>query len=435
MNENAEDALKIHSDVETPKALNYIEKLVAELCPDGVEYVEISELFDTKNGYTPSKSIPSYWQDGEIPWFRMEDIRVNGRVLNDSLKHVHKSAVKNGKIFPQNSIIFATSATIGEHALIKVPFLCNQRFTALSVKNKYLNKVNIKFLFYYGFILDEWCKSNTTQSSFASVDMKGFKKFKFPLPPLEIQNAIVEILDKFTKLEAELEAELAARRAQYEYYRNLLYENLIDQVPKVELGKFATLNRGHGMPKSDFVETGVGAIHYGQIYTKYGFSANSTLAYVSEESARKLTKVNPGDLVVTNTSENINDVCKAVAWIGDEDIVTGGHSTVVTQHFQNPKYLSYYFSTNKFNSDKKKYAFGTKVIDVSPKNLAKIKIPLPPLAEQERIVKILDKFDALVNDISSGLPAEIEARRKQYEYYRDRLLTFPCASESTEHKH
>ena len=226
MSENTKDMPKISSGMEAPKALNYIEKLVAELCPDGVEYVEISELFDTKNGYTPSKSIPSYWQDGEIPWFRMEDIRVNGRVLNDSLKHVHKSAVKNGKIFPQNSIIFATSATIGEHALIKVPFLCNQRFTALSVKNKYLNKVNIKFLFYYGFILDEWCKSNTTQSSFASVDMKGFKKFKFPLPPLEIQNAIVEILDKFTKLEAELEAELAARRAQYEYYRNSLFENL-----------------------------------------------------------------------------------------------------------------------------------------------------------------------------------------------------------------
>ncbi|WP_053088943.1 restriction endonuclease subunit S [Rothia dentocariosa] len=222
MSEETKDMPKVSSDMEAPKAHNYIEKLVAELCPDGVEYVEISELFDTKNGYTPSKSIPSYWQDGEIPWFRMEDIRVNGRVLSDSLKHVHKSAVKNGKIFPQNSIIFATSATIGEHALIKVPFLCNQRFTALSVKNKYLNKVNIKFLFYYGFILDEWCKSNTTQSSFASVDMKGFKKFKFPLPPLEIQNAIVEILDKFTKLEAEL----AARRAQYEYYRNSLFENL-----------------------------------------------------------------------------------------------------------------------------------------------------------------------------------------------------------------
>ena len=93
MSENTKDMPKISSGMEAPKALNYIEKLVAELCPDGVEYVEISELFDTKNGYTPSKSIPSYWQDGEIPWFRMEDIRVNGRVLNDSLKHVHKSAV------------------------------------------------------------------------------------------------------------------------------------------------------------------------------------------------------------------------------------------------------------------------------------------------------------------------------------------------------
>ena len=139
--------------------------------------------------------------------------------------------------------------------------------------------------------------------------------------------------------------------------------------------------------------------------------------------AKKLKKVNKGDLVIASTSEDIEGVCKAVAWLGDEEIVTGGHSTIL-KHNQNPKYIAYYFQTPMFFDQKRKFARGTKVIDVSAKDMAKIKIPLPSLDEQERIVSILDRFDALVNDISIGLPAELKARRKQYEYYRDKLLTF-----------
>ncbi len=177
------------------------------------------------------------------------------------------------------------------------------------------------------------------------------------------------------------------------------------------------------MQKKDFVEDGVGCIHYGQIYTFYGTFAHKTKSFVSPTLANSLKKVNKGDLVITSTSENIEDVCKAVAWLGEDEIVTGGHATIL-KHHENPKYLSYYFQTPIFSDQKRKYAKGTKVIDVSARDLAKIKIPIPPLAEQDRIVVILDKFDALVNDISAGLPAELNARRKQYEYYRDRLLTF-----------
>ena len=128
-------------------------------------------------------------------------------------------------------------------------------------------------------------------------------------------------------------------------------------------------------------------------------------------------------MIITNTSENLDDVCKAVAWLGKEQIVTGGHATVI-KHKQNPKYLAYFFCTPDFFAQKKKYATGTKVIDVSAKSLAKILIPIPSLEEQNRIVSILDKFDALVSDISEGLPAEITARRQQYEHYRNKLLTF-----------
>ena len=123
------------------------------------------------------------------------------------------------------------------------------------------------------------------------------------------------------------------------------------------------------------------------------------------------------------TSENMKDVCKAVAWLGDEEIAVSGHSAIISSN-QNAKYLSYFFQSKCFQQQKIKYARGVKVIEVSPNKLNEIKVPIPPLEEQERIVKILNKFDKLINDISEGIPAEIEARRKQYEYYRNKLLSF-----------
>lgn len=177
-----------------------------------VEWKAVEEIFDLRNGYTPSKSISEYWKDGTIPWFRMEDIRANGQILNNALQKVAKSALKGGKLFPANSIIVATSATIGEHALITVPYLSNQRFTNLILKTEYSDRFEIRFLFYYCFLLDDWCKNNTTMSSFASVDMNGFKKIQIPIPPLPAQEEIVRILDAFTELTTELASELSARK-------------------------------------------------------------------------------------------------------------------------------------------------------------------------------------------------------------------------------
>jgi type I restriction enzyme S subunit len=189
------------------------------------------------------------------------------------------------------------------------------------------------------------------------------------------------------------------------------------------MSEICELIRGNGLQKKDFTESGVGCIHYGQIYTYYGTFTDKTKSFVSEELAKTLRKVNKGDLIITNTSENAEDVCTAVAWLGDDEIVTGGHATIL-KHNENPKYLAYYTQTEIFMAEKKKYVTGTKVIDVSATNLGKIKIPIPPLEEQNRIVAILDKFETLVNDISTGLPAEIKMRRQQYEYYRNKLLTF-----------
>ena len=192
-----------------------------------------------------------------------------------------------------------------------------------------------------------------------------------------------------------------------------------DGVEFKALGDIARLVRGNGMPKSDLTENGVGAIHYGQIYTRYGAWARATISFVSEATAAKLAKVDPGDIIITNTSENIEDVGKAVAWLGDQQIVTGGHATVI-KHAQDPKYLSYWFQSRAFFSQKRALATGTKVIDVSARQLEKVHIPIPPLEVQREIVRVLDKFTQL----EAELEAELEARRKQYEHYRDRLLTF-----------
>lgn len=194
------------------------------------------------------------------------------------------------------------------------------------------------------------------------------------------------------------------------------------------LGDIGTFVRGNGLQKKDFVESGVGCIHYGQIYTYYGTYTSKTKSFVNPDLASHLCKVSRGDLVIACTSENIEDVCKSVAWLGEDDIVTGGHACVF-KHNQNPKYIAYFFQTEAFFVQKKKYARGTKVIDIKVEDMAKITISLPSLSEQERIVSILDKFDALVNDLTSGLPAELAARRQQYEYYRDRLLSFSPISQ------
>jgi type I restriction enzyme S subunit len=202
---------------------------------------------------------------------------------------------------------------------------------------------------------------------------------------------------------------------------DLVTELCPDGVPYRPIGDFCVLVRGNGMPKSAFSDSGVGCIHYGQIYTWYSTWTTKTLSFISAEKAARLAKVDPGDLIVTNTSENLEDVCKAVAWLGDSQIVTGGHATVL-KHSEDPKYLAYYFQTPRFFAEKKKLATGTKVIDVSAKSLAKIRVPLPPIEVQREVAKVLDRFADLEAKLETELEAELEARRQQYYHCRDQLF-------------
>ena len=410
--------------------LSYLEKLL-----DGVEveWLSLSKVFNLRNGYTPSKTKKEFWENGDIPWFRMDDIRENGRILGNSLQRISSCAVKGGKLFPENSILISTSATIGEHALITVHHLANQRFTCLALKESYVDCFDIKFLFYYCFSLAEWCRKNTTMSSFASVDMDGFKKFLIPLPcpdnpekSLAIQSEIVRILDKFTALTAELTAELNMRKKQYNYYRDQLLSFDNEDVPHLPMGQkdIGEFIRGGTFQKKDFMDAGVGCIHYGQIYTYYGTYAKKTKTHISATLAKKCKKAQKGNLIIATTSENDEDVCKAVAWLGSEDIAVSSDACIY-KHNLNPKYVSYFFQTEQFQNQKRQYITGAKVRRVNADNLSKILIPVPSMEIQERIVSILDKFDTLTNSITEGLPREIALRQKQYEYYRDLLFSFP----------
>lgn len=201
----------------------------------------------------------------------------------------------------------------------------------------------------------------------------------------------------------------------------LIAELCPDGVTFRALGDIATLVRGNGMPKNQLVNAGVGAIHYGEIYTRYEVSTGRTLSFVTPETAAGLAKVNPGDIIITNTSENVDDVGKAVAWLGDGQIVTGGHATVI-RHREDPKFLSYWFASEGFSLQKRKLASGTKVIDVSAKQMAKVRVPLPPIEVQQEVVRVLDQLTNLQAELKTKIDAELEARRLQHERYRELIL-------------
>ena len=196
-----------------------------------------------------------------------------------------------------------------------------------------------------------------------------------------------------------------------------------DGVEYKPLGEMGAFSRGTSFQKKHFQEEGYPCIHYGQIYTHYGLWADKTKSFLDKEFYSVKGKAKCGDLVIATTSENEEDVCKAMAWLGTEDVIVS-NDAYIYHHSMNPKYVAYFFQSEHFQSAKRTYITGTKVLRVSGDSMSKIRIPVPPMEVQDEIVRVLDRFDALVHDISCGLPAEIDARRKQYEYYRDKLLTF-----------
>jgi type I restriction enzyme S subunit len=200
---------------------------------------------------------------------------------------------------------------------------------------------------------------------------------------------------------------------------DLIRQHCPDGVAHKLLGELGRFERGSGIQKSDFVEEGVGCIHYGQIHTHYGTWATETKSFVTPEQAERTRRAKPGDLVIATTSEDDEAVGKAVAWLGAEEVAVSTDAFIY-RHSLDPKYVAYFFQTEQFHTQKRRHVTGAKVRRIAGSALAKIRIPVPPLEVQAEIVRVLDLFQSL----EAELEAELEARRHQFAHWHDTLLDF-----------
>lgn len=406
---------------------------------------EIGDIFSGLKGVTAED-----FKTGTTKYIPYISVFNNYEITNDSML----ATVRINNIDKQNpvqvgDVLFTSSSENKEDAGMTAVVTDNLK------ENTYLNS----FCFIYRFSKDIEVLPSFSKHIFRSIELRkkisntaqGVTRFniskerilsiEIPIPSQETQEKIVEILDKFTNYVTELQSELQSRTKQYTYYRDkLLSEDYLNKITKemeddrkleiVTLGEIGEFTRGNGLQKKDFKDKGNPVIHYGQIYTKYGFTAEKVVSYTSDEIFSKLRKAQKNDILIATTSENIEDVGKSVVWLGDEEVgFSGDMYSYSTQ--QNSKYIAYCFQTNNFQRQKKKKATGTKMIRIHANDMEKFEIPLPPLSLQNKIVKVLDKFQILIADTKGLLPEEIEQRQKQYEYYREKLLTFDVECDST----
>lgn len=384
------------------------------------EKVEWKTLGEIAEICTGSSNTNEQIENGKYPFF----------VRSKYVKRANKYE------FDEEAVIIPGEGGIGEiFHYINGKYALHQRAYRIHLISK---NVMTKYLFhymknsFYNFIV-----KNSVGATVASIRVGMIQKFEIPIPSIETQEKIVKILDKFTNYVTELQTELQKRTYQYEFYRDkLLNEKYLQELSKkidnfesnrelrvTTLGEIGEFTRGLGLQKCDFRDEGYPVIHYGQIYTKYGFSTGKTISYAEKNIFDKLRKAKTNDILIATTSENVEDVCKCVVWEGNEEV--GFSGDMYSYHTdENSKYIAYYFQTREFQKQKERKISGTKLIRIHDENMKKFKIILPSIEIQNIVVQILDKFQKLVMDTKGLLPKEIEERQKQYEYYREKLLTF-----------
>lgn len=389
--------------------MNTIEKLIAELCPEGVEYFSVCDLCHISRGRVMSKQYLAE-NIGEYPVY--------------SSQTVNKWMI--GKITTYDyDWEYLTWTTDGANAW--TIFYRENKFSITNVCGLLQLKENhnIKFIYY---IL--W----TVTKTYVSAGMWNPKlmsnvmwKIKIPIPPLKIQEEIVKILDSFTQLEAELETELEKRKKQYEYYRDELLSFEDEEVEWKTIKELFDFKNWLNKWK-EFFGKWTPIVNFKDVFKNISLIWNDIKGKVEVTDKEKwLYGVKKNDLFFTRTSEIREEIWKVSTLLESiENCVFSGFilRARLKTSLLDSKFCSYFFSSYKARKEIVRYSTFTTRALTSWTRLAKIKVPLPPLEKQKEIVKILDKFDALVNDISEGLPAEIEARKKQYEYYREKLLTF-----------
>lgn len=401
-----------------------ISRILTQLCPDGVPYKLIGDVATVVRGASP-RPIQNFITDDDhgVPWIKIGDVPVGSKYITQTAQRITaEGAAKSRRVYP-GDFVLSNSMSFGRPYISKIEGCIHDGWLAISDFGKFFEPNFLYHLLGSPAIQEEFARRagmGTVQNLNADI----VKAVALPVPPIEVQCAIVDVLDLFGSLSSEIQAELDARRRQYAYYRDALFRfSNVTDVPWRPLGDVGQFVRGRRFTKDDVVDAGIPSIHYGEIYTHYGVATESVVSRVRKELADQLRYAQHGDVVFASVGETVEDVAKAVAWLGNEPVAIHD-DTFMFRAELNSKYVSYFSQTANFHQQKNKYVARAKVNRISGESLAKIAIPVPPREQQERVVGILDKLNALVCDPSGGLSAEIDARRTQYEYYRDRLLTF-----------
>lgn len=397
--------------------MSRINDMLADMCPNGVKYVAIKDYFTRLKG-TPitagkMKEIDS--PDGEIRIF------AGGKTVINA----HEKDIPNANITRVPAVLVQSRGVI-DFIYYEKPFTFKNEMWAYTAENK----ITVKYLYYFlQNNTQHFRDSASGMGSLPQISLHVTEDFKIPVPPLEVQAEIVKILDEYstsvTALQQELEKELTARKKQYEYYRDFLLGFCVHGGGTSEcewrtLESFADVRDGtHDSPKpSDY--------GYPLVTSKNisGGNLDLTSCYLINEndynSINQRSKVDITDVLVSM----IGTIGETIIVTSEPNYAIKNIGLVKTGNLLTSKYIKYYISSSYGQRYIQENIKGTAPRYLSLTALRKFSIPVPPIEEQERIVSILDRFDKLCNDISEGLPAEIEARRKQYEYYRDKLLSF-----------
>lgn len=399
--------------------MSKLEQLIQELCPNGVEYKSLGEICEVKGrigfrGYKREDQVERGYGAISLSPSNITEIGINYTnctYINwDKYEESPEIKVNNG------DIIFCKTASVGKTSIVSnLQEKATINPQLILIKNI---RCNPKFLHYF-------LKTNEFQTkvykikglgTIPTISQADFVKLTVPVPPIEVQEEIVRILDNFT--------ELTARKKQYEYYREKLLNEAKSKASKfMKFGDIATIVRGASpRPISTFItdnEDGVNWIKIGDVQpdSKY---ITTTKEKITLDGAKKSRMVNIGDFILSNSmSFGRPYIMKIQGCIHDGWLAISNFE----KYFQSD-FLYYLLNSNAIQHEMEQKASNGTVKNLNAEIVRNIELPIPPLLEQGRIVDILDRFDKLCNDISVGLPAEIEARKKQYEYYRDKLLTF-----------
>lgn len=380
--------------------MNRVEELIQQLCTNGVEWKKLGEVCEFCRGTVITQK---------------EAIKGNVPVISggQTPAYFHNKANR-----PGNTIVVAGSgAYAGFVSFWEIPIFVSDAFTI-----KPHNELNVKFVFYFLKTIQHKIYATKKGAGIPHVHGSSIQNFEIPIPPLPIQQEIVRILDTFTNLQNELntnlQTELEARKKQYAYYRDcLLNFEGVKGVEWKKLGEIANFRNGKGHEKIISLNTN----DYIIVNSKF-ISSNSR---IRKYSSKQLSPLYIDDILIV-MSDLPNGKALAKTYIIDEnDKYTLnqriGAISVKEKDKINSRFISYCLNRNK---QFLKHDNGVDQTNLKKDDIISVILPIPSIDIQRRIVSILDQFETLVNDLSIGLPAELEARRKQYEYYRDKLLTF-----------